>query len=33
MSSACFESGCIEIGYGEGISQEDVDFFSGFGEG
>lgn len=28
------QSGCIEIGYGEGIRQaEDVDLFSGFGEG
>lgn len=28
------QSGCNEIGYGEGISQaEDVDFFTGFGEG
>lgn len=27
-------SGCNEIGYGEGILQaEDVDVFSGFGEG
>lgn len=28
------DSGCIEIGYGEGIrSAEDVDVFTGFGEG
>lgn len=38
MSSGCNEismgSGCNEIGYGEGVrSAEDVDFFTGFGEG
>jgi hypothetical protein len=28
------DSGCNEIGYGEGIwQQEDVDYFTGFGEG
>ena len=28
------DSGCNEIGYGEGIWQaEDVDYFTGFGEG
>lgn len=28
------DSGCNEIGYGEGIrSAEDVDYFTGWGEG